>query len=270
MVPAELERFFYRLDEVHYFRIAFIVLFAIGLIYVIQRSLPWIARYVPGRGRLYILPLVPILRIVIIVITVLSVFPMVVRPTAQNVFALFGAVGLALGFAFKDYVTGLIAGIVVLYEQPYRPGDWVTVGGSYGEIESMGLRSFRMVTPDDTVVTVPHARIWSDNIANANDGKREHLCVANFYLHPAHDAGAVRQKLLDVALASPYLQMKLPIRVVASEQPWGTQYRVKAYPVDGRDEFAFISDITIRGKAALSELSVTWATVPVAVGQSAA
>ena len=266
MVPTELERFFYRLDEIHYFRIAFILLFAISLIYVIQHFLPWIARYVPGRGRLYILPLVPILRIVIIVITILSVFPMVVKPTAQNVFALFGAVGLALGFAFKDYVTGLIAGIVVLYEQPYRPGDWVTVDGSYGEIESMGLRSFRMVTPDDTVVTVPHAKIWSSNIANANDGKREHLCVANFYLHPAHNAAAVHQKLQDVAFASPYLQLKRPVKVVASELPWGTQYRVKAYPIDGRDEFAFITDITVRGKAALSEMGVTWSTAPIAVG----
>jgi small-conductance mechanosensitive channel len=267
MMPAELERFFYRLDEIHYFRITFIVLFAVGMIYVIQRILPWVARYAPGRGRLYLLPLVPILRIVIILITFLTVFPMIVRPTAQNVFALFGAMGLAVGFAFKDYVTGLIAGIVVLYEQPYRPGDWVTVNGVYGEIESMGLRSFRMITPDDTVVTVPHAKIWSDNIANANDGKREHLCVANFYLRPAHPAASVRQKLLDVALASPYLQLKRPVKVVAAELPWGTQYRLKAYPIDGRDEFAFITDLTVRGKEALGELGIDWATTPVAVDQ---
>jgi small-conductance mechanosensitive channel len=266
MVPDELERLFYRLEEIHYFRIAFIIAAAAGLIYVIQRFLPWLARYVPGRARLYILPLAPILRIVIIVITILTVFPMVVRPTAQNVIAIFGAVGLALGFAFKDYVTGLIAGIVVLYEQPYRPGDWVTVDGSYGEIASMGLRSFRMVTPDDTVVTVPHSKIWTANIANANDGKREHLCIADFHLHPAHDAHAVRRKLIDMALASPYLQIKRPVTVIAAEQPWGTRYRVKAYPVDGRDEFAFITDLTVRGKAALSELGVAWATAPVSMG----
>jgi small-conductance mechanosensitive channel len=270
MVPVELERIFYRLEEIHYFRIAFIIVVAIGLISLVQRFLPWIARYVPGRGRLYILPLVPILRIVIIVMTFLTVFPMIVKPTAQNVFALFGALGLALGFAFKDYVSGLIAGIVALYEQPYRPGDWVTVDGSYGEIESMGLRSFRMVTPDDTVVTVPHAKLWTSNIANANDGKREHLCVANFHLHPAHDGSAVRRKLFDVALASPYLQLKRPLTVIAAEQPWGTQYRVKAYPVDGRDEFAFITDLTVRGKSALNELGVVWTTAPVAVGQESA
>lgn len=267
MVPAELERVFYRLQEIHYFRIALIVVFAIGLIYLLQRFLPWIAHYAPGRGRFYILPLVPILRILIIIITFLSVFPMIVKPTVQNFFALFGALGLALGFAFKDYVSGLIAGIVALYEQPYRPGDWVTVDGSYGEIESMGLRSFRMVTPDDTVVSVPHAKIWTSNISNANDGKREHLCVTNFYIHPAHNASAVRQKLMDVVLASTFLQLKRPVMVVASEQPWGTQYRVKAYPIDGRDEFAFITDLTVRGKSALSELEITWATAPVSVGR---
>jgi small-conductance mechanosensitive channel len=134
----------------------------------------------------------------------------------------------------------------------------------------MGLRSFRMVTPDDTVVTVPHAKLWTSNIANANDGKREHLCVASFYIHPAHDGSAVRRKLFDVALASPYLQLKRPLTVIAAEQPWGTQYRVKAYPVDGRDEFAFITDLTVRGKSALNELGVVWTTAPVAVGQESA
>jgi small conductance mechanosensitive channel len=267
MVPAELERVFYQIKEIHVFRIAFIFVVAIGFISLIQRVLPWIARYLPGRGRFYILPFVPILRIAIIIITFLSVFPMIVKPTTQNVFALFGALGLALGFAAKDYVSGLIAGIVVLYEQPYRPGDWVTVDGSYGEIESMGLRSFRMVTPEDSVVTVPHTKIWTSNIANANDGKREHLCVTSFHIHPAHNASVVRQKLTDVTLASPYLQLKRPVMVVAAEQPWGTQYRVKAYPVDGRDEFAFITDLTVRGKAALAELGITWANAPVSVRQ---
>jgi small conductance mechanosensitive channel len=42
--------------------------------------------------------------------------------------------------------------------------------------------------------------------------------------------------------------------VVVAEKPWGTHYRVKAYPVDGRQEFQFISDLTVRRKAALAPM----------------
>jgi small conductance mechanosensitive channel len=265
LVPHELGQFFYKLDEIHFVRIALIFATAFVLIAMVKRVLPWVARQMPGKLRLYILPLVPVLRVVIIFVSVLSVIPLVIKPTAQNLVALFGAVGLALGFAFKDYASGLIAGIVVLYEQPYRPGDWVTVDGIYGEIESMGLRSFSMVTPDDSVVTVPHAKIWTDSIQNANDGKREHMCVADFYLHPDHDAATVRRKLQDVALASPYLQLKRPVQVVVANRPWGTHYRLKAYPIDGRDEFRFVSDLTVRGKSVLTTLGIRWASVPAAV-----
>ena len=43
---------------------------------------------------------------------------------------------------------------------------------------------------------------------------------------------------------------------------WDTHYRVKAYPIDARQQFQFMSDITVRAKAALSNLGVAPATIP--------
>jgi hypothetical protein len=87
--------------------------------------------------------------------------------------------------------------------------------------------------------------------------------VANFYLHPDHDAEQVRQKLRKVALTSPYLQLNRPISVIVQEKPWGTHYQLKAYPIDGRDQFGFTSDLTVRGKAALAKLEVKSVTTSV-------
>jgi small-conductance mechanosensitive channel len=164
------------------------------------------------------------------------------------------AAGLALGFAFKDYASSLIAGGGAIYEQPYRPGDWVQIDGAYGVVKTLGLRSLELVTPDDTVVTIPHLKIWQPNVFNSNAGQRELLCVADFYLHPRHDADRVGEKLLDVARTSPFLHMEKPVAVVAAEKPWWTHYRLKAYPVDARDQFQFTTDLTLRGKAALAQL----------------
>lgn len=218
-----------------------------------------------GRFRLYILPSMPLFRMFFLIVAIMIIIPLVIKPTLQNLIAVLGVAGLALGFAFKDYISCIIAGITVIYERCYRPGDWVKIDDAYGEIKSLGLRTLKLVTPDDTIVTIPHTKIWNTNIYNANEGKRELLCVADFYFHPKHDAAQVRQKLYDVALASPYINLERQIMVIVAEKPWGTHYRLKAYPIESRDQFQFISDLTVRGKTALSKMDVKAITLPIAV-----
>lgn len=260
-----LYQIFYDFNQINFLLIFFILICAFLLALMIQRLLPRIAEKLPSRFRFYILPLIPILRLIILIVAFVSIVPMIIKPTLQNLVAIFGAVGVALGFALKDYASSLIAGIVAIYEKPYSLGDWVKIDEVYGEVKSLGLRSVVIVTPDDTTVRIPHGKIWDSSIYNANDGKRDHLCVADFFLHPEHDAALVRQKLSDVALTSPYLQINRPISVIVYEKPWGTHYKLKAYPIDNRDEFQFISDLTVRGKASLSEMGIKPALVPVAL-----
>jgi small-conductance mechanosensitive channel len=240
-------------------QIILIVALAWLLIFIVDRVVPWLAGRVSGRIRPYLLPSVPVIRLFIVIAALVSVIPLVIKPTPQNLLTILGATGLALGFAFKDYIGSIIAGVVAIYEHPYRPGDWVKIDGAYGEVRSLGLRALRIVTPDDTLVTIPHAKLWDSNIFNANDGARELQCIALFYLEPSHDAEPVRQMLYDVALTSPYLQLDKPITVIVTEQPGYTYYQLKAYPLDSRDQFLFISDMTVRGKATLIQSGVQFA-----------
>lgn len=253
---------FHEFQDINFLLIASIIAGAFLMIYILQRLILALAKRVPGKFRLILPPMIPIFRLIILIFAFFSIVPLIIKPTVQNFIAIFGAVGLTLGFAFKDYFSSLIAGIVAVWEQPYRPGDWITVDEVYGEVQSLGLRSVLVLTPDDSLVTIPHSKIWNSGISNANSGKHTHLCIADFFLDPRHDAQAVRRRLLDVALTSPYLQLDRPVNVMVSEKPWGTHYRIKAYPVDGRDEFHFTTDLTVRGKSALSGLGVSHVTAP--------
>ncbi|MCB0114623.1 MAG: mechanosensitive ion channel [Caldilineaceae bacterium] len=228
-----------------------------------QWLVPRVARQLPNRFRLRLLPIAPIVRMIVLLVVVTFVVLALIEPTAPNLITALSAVGVALGFAFKDYVSSIIAGIVALYERPYQPGDWVKIGSDYGMITSMGLRSIKIQTPDDNTVTIPHAKMWNENISNANAGNREHMTVAEFFLEPDHDADLVRQTLWNVGISSPYTQYERAVVVIVLEKPWGTQYRLKAYPIDGRDEFLYLSDLTVRGKAALKELGVKQVAMPI-------
>lgn len=255
-VAEDAGRILKSFDNIPVTEIIIIILASVVLTKGLEWAIPRLARQVPGRFRLMLLPLVPVLRLIIVVISVVLIIPRIIDPSLQNLVTILGAAGLALGFAFKDYVSSLIAGIVAIYERPYRPGDWVRVDDAYGEVRSLGMRSLQLVTPDDTLVTIPHMKIWDNNIYNANNGDQELMCVTPFYLEADHDAAAVRRVLREVALTSPYTDLDRQLVVILQERPWGTHYKLKAYPVDARDQFLFISDLTVRGKAALLALGV--------------
>lgn len=241
-----------------------VLLIAALLIAGSQRALPWLGNRLHGRRRLLVLALVPVLRLLIIVAAFIMIVPMVINPSVQNMVALLGTVGLAIGFALKDLASSLIAGVVAVGEMPYRNGDWIKIDGIYGEVRYVGMRTVQVVTPTDDVVSIPHSRLWNTPIYNSNDGSPRLQCVADFYLHPAHDAAEVKQILSDVALSSAFLHFGQPIAVIVHEKPWGTWYRLKAYPVDARQQFRFVTDLTVRGKATLLGLGVTFAMAPTA------
>jgi small conductance mechanosensitive channel len=161
-----------------------------------------------------------------------------VEPTFENVIALLATVSLALAFALKDYVSSLVAGVMTIMENIYQPGDWVELDGAYGEVKAIGARAVHIVTADDTDVIIPHAKLWSTSVFNASSGKQSLHCVTNFYLHADHDGATVRQALADIAETSRYRKPETPVKVVATETPWGTRYKLKAYVGESREQFS--------------------------------
>lgn len=257
---------FRNLENINFVQIGLIIVVAWLLIFLAEKLIPWLAERMPSRFRLRLLPVVPLWRLVVVLAATLQIFTQLFRPDWQNMLTLGAAGVLAVGFAFKDFISSLVAGMVNLFERPCRVGDWVEIDGVYGEIKSLHWRSLRILTPDDTLVTIPNSRLWTHNIHNSNDGSPTLMCVASFYLKPDHDGALVLAKLRDVALTSPYVHLERPILVVADEKPWASHYRVKAYPTDGRDQFRFVTDLTVRAKESLKRAGVRFADATAAVG----
>ncbi|MDY8109812.1 mechanosensitive ion channel [Fulvimarina sp. 2208YS6-2-32] len=240
------------LQDISFWQIGLVIVTAWLVIAGARLILPYVADRGPSQFRLYFLGAVPIVRLVVLFAAILWIIPIVFDITFQNFLVIAGAASVAIGFAFKDYVSSLIAGLVAVFERPYRPGDWVQIGDDYGEVRKVGMRAVSIQTPADNAVTIPHSRIWTDNISNSNDGARTLMCIADFYLDPRHDAALMRSVLKDVALTSAYLDYARPVLVMLSEKPFGTHYQLKAYPFDQRDQFDFVSDLTVRGKLAIA------------------
>lgn len=237
------------------------------LILLVRRMLRYAAESAPPHRRLVIWRLAPIARLLIWIAGIAMIVPLLVAPTIEEVVALAATVSLVLAFALKDYVSCMIAGVVTILENTYQPGDWIEVDGTYGEVTAIGTRAVHMVTADDTEVIVPHSKLWSSSVFNASGGKQSLLCMTYFYLHANHDGAIVRRALAEIAETSSYRKPESPLTVVASETPWGTRYKIKAYVTESREQFAMITDLTIRGKDRLRTMGVTFAQAPYAEGK---
>ena len=157
------------------------VLIAYGGLFSIQGFTDWISEKVPRKFRLLIKQSLPFWKGLILLITVSYLLNLFLNLSQANILALTGTIAVALGFAFKDYVSSVIAGIIALFEGPYQVGDRIKVGKHYGEVVGYSLRGFRLRTPDDNVVTIPHNKIWLEAISNANSGHLEAQVATDFY-----------------------------------------------------------------------------------------
>lgn len=133
-------------------------------------------------------------------------------------------------------------------------------------MKAIGTRAVHIVTADDTEVIIPHSKFWSTSVFNASSGAQSLLCVTNFYLHADHDGAAVCELLAEIAETSTYRKPEAPVKVITTETPWGTRYKLKAYVSESREQFDMITDLTIRAKARLRTMGVTFAQAPYAKG----
>ncbi|MGK7906569.1 MAG: mechanosensitive ion channel family protein [Synechococcus sp.] len=237
-----------------------IILLTWLLLEMARRMGQWLSERVDRRFRLAVKQSLPFLQGVVLLLSASYLVSLWVNFSSANLFALGGTVAVALGFAFKDFASSIVAGVLALYESSYRVGDRVQIGNWYGEVVGFGLRSIRLRTPDDNIVTIPHGVIWTEAVSNSNDGALEAQVVTDFYLDSQSDIKTAVRILYLAAYTSKYTQLKLPITVVAIEQPWYTHLKLKCYPMDARDEFVFKTDLLVRAKQALQDNSIAFPT----------
>ncbi len=118
-----------------------------------------------------------------------------------------GIVGIAVGFAAKDTLANLFAGVFIMADAPYRIGDYLVLGsGDRGRVTHIGLRSTRIQTLDDVEVIIPNANIANSTIVNQSGGPNERARI-RVTVSVAYDSDidVVRDILLDIGVKSDHL-----------------------------------------------------------------
>ena len=96
-----------------------------------------------------------------------------------------GVVGIGIGFGLQNLASNFISGIVLLFEQTLKIGDYIEIGELKGTIEKISIRSTILRTDDDVFVIVPNQRFIEHNTVNwSYEG---HTCRIHIPISVAHD-----------------------------------------------------------------------------------
>lgn len=116
--------------------------------------------------------------------------------SAADLFNLLGIGGVAIGFAFRDVLQNLLAGILILLTRPFVIGDQIRTGAHEGTVEDVWVRATVLRTYDNQRVLIPNATLFVDKITviTAHDKRRLAfpLTIGN-----GDDIGRARRVIVD-------------------------------------------------------------------------
>lgn len=118
--------------------------------------------------------LVPLARTVLRVGSVLVATLLVAQSQGYSITTLvagLGLGGLAIALAAQDTLANVVGSIAIVGDRPFQVGDWVLVDGYEGTVERVGLRSTRVRTFYDSVVSVPNSKVVNSIVDNMGQRK---------------------------------------------------------------------------------------------------
>src|SRR5829696_4920576 len=119
-----------------------------------------------------------------------------IKRFATGVLASTAVLGIIIGFAGRQVIANLVAGVVVAFTQPIRIGDLVSIGDDvHGRVVDITLTYTSVDAGDGSLVVVPNERVTTDFVVNHSAGNSAAPITVDVWLPPDADVETARTAL---------------------------------------------------------------------------
>lgn len=115
-----------------------------------------------------------------------------------SIAALIGSAGLAIGLAVKDNLANFAGGVMLLFNKPFKVGDYIEAQSNAGTVRNIGILYTMMTTADNKTIYIPNGPLSTGNIVNVSTQhtRRVEIVVSLEY---GTDVEVAKKLLLDIA-----------------------------------------------------------------------
>jgi small-conductance mechanosensitive channel len=167
-----------------------------------------------------------------------------IKRFATGVLASTAVLGIIIGFAARQVIANLVAGVVVAFTQPIRIGDLVSIGDVHGRVMDISLTYTSVDSGDGSLVVVPNERVTTDPVVNHSAGNSSAPVTVDVWLPPDADVEGARKALERGEVTSAHL---------AELTPEGARLQVKAAIDAGADREAHEAELRERAQGVLRD-----------------
>jgi len=110
-----------------------------------------------------------------------------------------GAIGVGLGFGLQKVISNLVSGVIILLDKSIKPGDVISLGETFGWIQTLGARYASVVTRDGKEYLIPNEDLITNQVVNwshSNDYVRLDIFFGTAYSDDPHK---VRELAIEAA-----------------------------------------------------------------------
>jgi MscS family membrane protein len=191
---------------------------------------------------------IPIIKLIGWSTAIYLIFIAVLNPPIETFVAVTASIGIAFGLASQNFLKNIFGGVQILLDRPFQIGDKIEIGSHKGEVVQIGLRTVRILTANDTIVSIPNGEVVNHSVTNSNSGQSICQIAAEFYLPPDIDIQKVKKIAYHATATSRYVYLNKSISIIfKNEIHQGRSLlnmKIKAYVLDVRFEIPFASEIT--------------------------
>lgn len=147
------------------------IVLALVIYFIGKQLIKWVVRimdrafdrhHVEVSLRSFLRSMVKVLLMVVLLLAIVQTLGI----NTSSFLALFASAGLAIGMALSGTLQNFAGGVILLLLRPYKVGDYVEAQGQSGTVESIGLFSTCLKTPDNQTIYVPNNTIATSIIDN--------------------------------------------------------------------------------------------------------
>lgn len=106
-------------------------------------------------------------------------------------------VAMAIALLFRDYITNMISGLLIMFSDRFSMGDFIKIGEDQGKIIDITLSNIVIRNEDDDAVMVPNNSAFISNIVNQTiENTRKMVIDFNLPLQSAHQSDQLEERLM--------------------------------------------------------------------------
>lgn len=147
----------------------------------------------------------------------------VVGAQTISIAALIGSAGLAIGLAVKDNLANFAGGVMLLFNKPFRSGDYIEAQDLAGTVQSIGILYTTLTTFDNKTIYIPNGPLSTGNIINFSTQSSRRVDITTS-IEYGTDVEVVKNMLLDIA--------KTHSLVLKSPEPFARMTKMNEHSID--------------------------------------